>query len=291
MKNFKSIPCLIAVVLLLSCAQTVFSQTKKASKNIGLQLYSLRDDISKDFDGTVQAAGSMGYKYVEAANYSDGKFYGMSPQEYKSKIEKNGMIMLSSHTAKGLDSESPDWDEIWKWWDQCIDAHAAAGAKYIVTPWMTKCNTLDELKVYCDYYNQIGEKCKKKGLKFGYHNHDFELETIEDKIMLDYMLENTNPDLVFFQMDVYWVVMGRKSPVDYFKKYPGRFELLHIKDHKELGESGMVGFDAIFKYAKEAGVKYLIVEVEQYDHTPKESVKLSFDYLINAPFVKADYSK
>jgi sugar phosphate isomerase/epimerase len=92
-------------------------------------------------------------------------------------------------------------------------------------------------------------------------------------------------------MDVYWTVRGGKSPVEYFKKYSGRFEQLHIKDHKELGESGMVGFDAIFNHAAEAGMKYPIVEVEAYDHSPVESVKLSLDYLNNAPFVKEDYSK
>ena len=107
--------------------------------------------------------------------------------------------------------------------------------------------------------------------------------------MYDYMLEHTNPDLVFFQMDVYWTVMGRKSPVEYFQKYPGRFTLLHIKDHKELGQSGMVGFDAIFKNTDVAGTKFLIVEVEHYNHTPAESVKISLDYLLNCPLVKASY--
>jgi sugar phosphate isomerase/epimerase len=97
--------------------------------------------------------------------------------------------------------------------------------------------------------------------------------------MYDYMIENTNPENVFFQMDVYWVVMGQQSPVDYFNKYPGRFELLHIKDNKELGQSGMVGFDAIFENVHVAGTKYLVVEVEKYNFPPEESVKKSLDYL------------
>ena len=103
------------------------------------------------------------------------------------------------------------------------------------------------------------------------------------------MLENTDPDLVFFEMDVYWTVRGQKAPVDYFKKYPKRFRLLHIKDEKELGDSGMVGFDAIFKHAADAGMEYPVVEVERYSFAPAESIKKSIDYLNNAPFVKESY--
>jgi sugar phosphate isomerase/epimerase len=107
--------------------------------------------------------------------------------------------------------------------------------------------------------------------------------------MYDYMLENTDPKLVFFEMDVYWTIIAKQSPVDYFTKYPGRFTLLHIKDNKELGQSGMVGFDAIFKNTDIAGTKYLVVEVEQYNFTPVESVKKSLEYLQACPLVKAKY--
>jgi sugar phosphate isomerase/epimerase len=109
--------------------------------------------------------------------------------------------------------------------------------------------------------------------------------------MYDYMIENTNPEYVFFEMDVYWVVRGGKSPVDYFNKYKNRFALLHIKDNKELGQSGMVGFDAIFNNTDAAGTKHLIVEVEQYNFTPFESVKKSLEYLLNCPLVKKSYDK
>jgi sugar phosphate isomerase/epimerase len=149
--------------------------------------------------------------------------------------------------------------------------------------------TLAGLKTYCDYYNKIGEKCQAQGLKFGYHNHAFEFNKIEGTTMYDYMVENTDPSLVFFQMDVYWVVRGGQSPVDYFKKYPGRFELLHIKDNKELGQSGMVGFDAIFNNIDKSGAKHIIVEVERYDFPPIESIKRSLDYLLACPLVKKTY--
>ena len=144
--------------------------------------------------------------------------------------------------------------------------------------------TLAELKAYCDYYNQIGKKCNQAGLSFGYHNHAWEFQKVEEETILDYMLNNTEPEKVFFQLDVYWTVMGQKSPVEYFRNYPGRFTLLHIKDHKELGQSGMVGFDAIYRNIETAGTIYSIIEVGKYDYDPLESVKKSLNYLETAPF-------
>ena len=265
------------------CAcQSPGTSSKSEKKEIGIQLYSVRDDIGKDFPGTIQALGEAGYNMIEAANYNDGKFYDLSPEAFKAAIEAAGMSVLSSHTGKALESTDPEaiaWDELDAWWDQAIAAHKTAGMQYIVTPWMPAPETLDGLKLYCDYYNRIGERCKAQGLKFGYHNHAFEFNKIEGQVMYDYMLENTDPELVFFQMDVYWVVRGGQSPVDYFEKYPGRFELLHIKDNKELGQSGMVGFDAIFNHIEQSGAKHLIVEVERYNFPPLESVKLSLEYL------------
>jgi sugar phosphate isomerase/epimerase len=282
------------------------SAPKVEKKDIGIQLYSVRDDIKRDFSGfpeIIKAVGEIGYTTIEAANYTDGNFYGMSPDEFKKAVEDAGMKVLSSHTSKALDSTNPKeikWDDVWAWWDQCIAAHKAAGMKYIVAPSMPTPETLDGLKVYCDYYNEIGERCKAQGLKFGYHNHAFEFEKVyefqvegEEKPkkvkMYDYMLNNTNPEYVFFQMDVYWVVRGGQSPVEYFERYPNRFEVLHIKDNKELGQSGMVGFDAIFKNIEKSGAKHIVVEVERYNFTPLESIKLSLDYLLACPLVKKSY--
>lgn len=262
-------------------------------KDAYIQLYSVRDDIKNDFKGSIAAVAQAGYTGIEAAGYGDGKFYGLAPAEFKKEIEDAGMTVLSSHTGISLaeDVSATDWDNVWQWWDQAIAAHKEAGMKYIVKPSMPTPKTLADLKVYCDYYNQVGEKCNAAGLKFGYHNHDFEFKKIEDEVMYDFMLKNTDADKVIFQMDVYWTVMGRRSPVDYFNEHPGRFELLHLKDNKELGQSGMVGFDAIFNNTDKAGTKYMIVEVEKYNFTPFESVKMSYDYLNNNLLYKADYSK
>jgi sugar phosphate isomerase/epimerase len=288
---------LLLALLVLSIA-AVYGQPaspQKVEKNIGLQLYSLRDDFKKDFDGTIAATGQMGYKYVEAASYADGKLYGLTPAEYRSKVEAAGMNPLSSHATRTIPVDqlkSVDWDEVWKWWDVCIDTHKAAGMKYLVMPSMPRdFEKLSDLQIYCDYLNRIGEKCNAKGLRFGYHNHSFEFKKVEDQVMYDYLIEHTDPALVFFQMDVYWVVRGQSSPVEYFQKYSGRFEMLHIKDHKELGQSGMVGFDAIFNNIAPSGAKYLIVEVEKYNYEPKVSVQKSLEYLQKARFVKRDYSK
>ena len=298
MKALRTVLVLLAIAGALPYCSQQKAVKEVTQKNIGLQLYSLREKIGKkseNIDDVIGKVGKMGYKYVEAANYADGKFYGMSPEDFKAKLAANGMYALSSHTGKALDSviSKTNWNDVWAWWDQAIAAHKAAGMKFIVTASMPEPKTLEDLQAYCDYYNKIGEKCTAAGLKFGYHNHHFEFEKIypDKTVMYEYMLAHTDPSKVFFEMDVYWTVRGGRSPVEFFKKYPGRFIVLHIKDEKELGQSGMVGFDAIFNNIAIAGTKYLIVEVERYDLPHFESVQASLDYLNNAPFVKDDYSK
>lgn len=286
-----------SVLLLSSCTQSKENkeaEVDKVSKNISIQLYSVREDIQRDFKGTIAKVAEAGYKGVEAANYNDGKFYGLTPEEFKNEIEAVGMEVISSHTGRPLEEKIADtnWDEVWAWWDTAIDAHKRADMKYIVAPSMPTPATLSDLKEYCDYYNQIGEKCNAAGMKFGYHNHAFEYEEIDGEIMYDYMLENTDPDKVFFEMDVYWTTQGGYNPIDYFNKYPNRFKLLHIKDEKELGgDDSVMDMDNLFQNIDKSGVEHIIVEVEHYNFEPLESIKMSIDYLLNNENVKADYSK
>ena len=300
MKKIFITSLMIATVFLsFSCGQT--KENKEAntdeaviSKDIYIQLYSVRDDIKSDFKGTIAAVAEAGYKGVETASYNDGKFYGLSPEEFKSEIEAVGMEVLSSHTGRPLEEniENTNWEDVWNWWDTAIDAHKRAGMKYIATPWMPTPSTLKDLKQYCDYFNQIGEKCNAAGIKFGYHNHDFEYKEIEGEVMYDFMLENTDPDKVFFEMDVYWTTKGGHDPVEYFNRYPNRFKLLHIKDEKELGgNDSVMDFDNLFQKIDKSGVEHIIVEVEHYNFEPLVSVKQSIDYLLNNDNVKADYSK
>ena len=290
-------------IFLLACIIAVPTSLKAHKKDIAVQMYSVRDliggDVSqpdkyKTYTKILKNLANMGYTAVEAANYNNGKFYGRTPKDFKKDIETAGMKVLSSHTGKGLSEAeiaSGDFSESLKWWDQAIKDHKEAGMSYIVTPYLGVPKTLKELQAYCDYFNEIGKRCKANGLKYGYHNHSHEFEKVEGQTMYDYMITHTNPEYVFFEMDVYWVVRGQNSPVEYFKKYPGRFHILHIKDDREIGQSGMVGFDAIFNNTKVAGVENIVVEVERYNLPVEESVKASIDYLLKAPFVKASYSK
>jgi sugar phosphate isomerase/epimerase len=284
---------LFAVLVLFAFSGLIFTTMnsfKKPArgKNIGLQLYSVRDSIKKDVPGAVQKVGAMGYKFVEPAGYADGKFYGMAPADFKALCKANKMKILSSHTGRNA-PDATNKEETMKWWDVCIDAHIAAGAKFIVQPSMgsTAYKSLEGLKAYCDYFNEVGAKCNAKGIRFGYHNHDKELSTeLDGQTMYDYMLANTDPKKVMFEMDLYWVVKGGANPVDYFNKYPGRFELWHIKDKKEIGESGLMDFPAIWASAAKSGMKYGVVEVEQYNFDQFTSCKKSLDFLNAAEYVK-----
>jgi len=280
MKTFRTVCLLLCVLLFASCGEN------QLEKNIGLQMYSLRDavnDESVGVDEVIKAIGVMGYKYVETASYRDGLIYEMDPLTFKKKCEDAGLIALACHTGRdlGRDPLNPNWESIWAWWDKCIETHKAAGMKYIVTPSMPQPETLEGLKAYCDYYNAIGAKCAAAGMKFGYHNHAFEFEKVYDDgtVMYDYMVQNTDPKNVFFELDVFWSERGKRTASGLFAKYPNRFEVLHIKDEKELGESGYMNFEDIFANVKQSGAKYLIVEVERYNMPPMQSVKKSLDYL------------
>ena len=146
--------------------------------------------------------------------------------------------------------------------------------------------SLEGIKRYCEYFNQVGEKCNAKGIRFGYHNHANEFRTeFEDKPLYDWMLELTDPDKVMFQLDLYWIVEGGKDPLNYFDRYPGRFEVWHIKDKEELGASGMMDFESMFAAREKSGAKYGVVEVEKYNFEPEVSCRMSFEFLQNAEFV------
>ena len=283
------------MVAIPSCAPKEAAPVKK---DMCVQMYSARSILNHDnYADILKEIAAMGYTAVEAASYDgdNGLIYGDTPEVFKQKVEAAGMKVLSAHVSRGLSREeldSGDLSAALAWWDKCIEVHKKAGMEYIVTPWMGLQETLKDLQVYCDYLNEVGRRCKAAGIKYGYHNHAYEFEKVEDQVMYDYMLQHTDPDLVFFQMDVYWAVIGKASPVDYFKRYPGRFKMLHIKDEWEVGQSGMVGFDAIFKNAETAGLENFVVEIERYSYDDiRKSFVESADYLLNAPFVKATYAK
>ena len=270
-------------LLMFSCAQ----ENKETEKFIGIQLWSVRGDMNEDPAGTLRALGEMGYGFVEAAGYGDGKFYGMEPVEFKELVEASGMKFLGSHTGQDI-PEGVDMEEVMAWWDKTFLAHKAAGVEYVVMPWMgrTGHESLEGLKRYCDYFNAVGELANSHGIRFGFHNHAEEFKELEGEIIYDFMLNNTDPEKVKFQMDLYWVVVGGKDPVDYFRRFPGRFESWHVKDEQEVGASGNIDFERIWGYTELSGVEYFIVEVEDYNFEPLESVRVSLEFLMNADFVR-----
>ena len=268
-------------------------------KEMNVQLYSARSLIgspelfAKNHEYVLKRLAQMGYTGVEAASYADGKFSGLEPAAFTAELNKAGLKFVSSHTSHNLSASelaSGDFTEALKWWDQCIAAHKAAGVRYLAVSYSPPLKSEAEIKTYAAYLDAIGQKCNKAGIRFGYHSHSHEFAKVGETTMLDGYIANTKPENVFFEMDVYWAVMGGASPVEYFNKYPGRFEVLHIKDKYEIGQSGMVGFEAIFNNAAKAGMKDYIVEME-YASTPNilKGLRESALFLRNSSYVKPSY--
>jgi sugar phosphate isomerase/epimerase len=272
---------IVMMTLVTSCG------TSGPENGIGLQLYSVREAMKEDPVGTIEKVGAIGYDFVESAGYNDGKIYGMEPTEFKALVEENGMLYLGAHSKKSI-PDSVSWESVMPWWDECIAAHKEAGAKYIVQPSMqpSAFASLEGLAEYCEYFNAVGEKCNAAGLKFGFHNHAKEFQELEGEVIYDYMLQHTEPDKVFFQIDIYWIYEGGADPMEYFEAYPGRFLSFHIKDNKELGQSGEIDFKPVLDQADLAGAKYHVVEVEKYNYDPIVSVEKSFEHLQEIGFIQ-----
>lgn len=279
--------------ILIACfmaAGMVSCEAPAEEKFIGIQLWSVRGDMNADPEGTIQALGEMGYSFVESAGYQNGQFYRMSPEDFGALVEANGMKHLSTHVYRPLPQED-GWDEAMEWWDQAIEAHVRGGISYMIAPTMDRSafESLENLRKWVDYFNEIGRRASERGVKFGFHNHAIEFSEVEGVVAMDYMLENTDPEYVFFQLDLYWIAEGGKDPVDYFRRYPGRWLMFHVKDREEIGASGTMDFRPAYENAELAGMRYHVVEVEQYNYEPIESVRISLEYLLNADYVKADY--
>lgn len=252
-------------------------------KKTGLILYTVRDDMNANLEGTLDKIAEIGYNWLEAANYANGQFYNMKPSKFRQEIESRGMTLISSHNR--LSTENVD---------EVVNAAAEAGLKYLVMPslphsWM---ESLDGYKEAADFLNMAGEKCKSMGMKAGFHNHSIEFKPIDGQIPYDILVENTDPDFVTFELDLAWITAGGHKPEDYFSKYPGRFELLHIKDLSEdqkdatLGE-GTIDFVPIFDMVSTAGMNYFFIEQDNCkSHTPFESIEISRNYLLDNVLTK-----
>ncbi|MBR6858539.1 MAG: TIM barrel protein [Bacteroidales bacterium] len=263
-------------------------------REMAVQLYSVRtllgtpEQFARNHGYVFSRLVQMGYTAVEAFGYEDGKIAGLGPADYRKAVESAGLTFLSSHVSHPLSAQelaSGDFSKALAWWDDCIAYHKAAGVPYLVMSWSQPLQTKAQMSVMAAYLDAIGAKCRAEGIRFGYHCHSHEYRQVDGTTMIDTFLTETKPENVFLQMDVYWAVMAGVSPVEYMNKYPGRYELLHIKDKYELGESGMVGFDAIFRNFQRAGTKGFVVELEQAS-TPNilQGLRKSALYLRNASF-------
>lgn len=254
-------------------------------KNLGIQLFSLKDAMEKNPEDTIKQLGRMGFSYVETFVYNEGKFYGMTPLEFKKILNNNGLEFTGSMVFMDLPDED-HWQQTMQWWEKCIKAHKVAGVRYITTSnnEIEKIKSIGDLKRYADYYNEVGKLCNDNDILFGFHNHQHEFLKVEGEVILEYWLQHTNPEYVHFQADLYWMKVGGVNPIDYFVKYPGRFFSWHVKDEAELGQSGTLDFVSIFKYAKQSGLKYTLVEIEKFNYDPLISVEMCYNYLYNSQF-------
>jgi sugar phosphate isomerase/epimerase len=251
------------------------SPAGKNKMKTGIQLWTLRDIIGDDVPGTLKALSKIGYNSVEPFGY-DGTFFKYSAKDFRKMCNDLGIDVTSTHT--GITEENAA---------EYAEKAIVAGLEYLVMPsFMGRPeNTLDDFKKVALELNHIGEITRKAGISLCYHNHNFEFREMEGKLPYDIMLAETDPELVSFQMDIYWVVKAGKSPQDYFEKHPGRFKTWHIKDMAMDGASCIVGngkikFPELMKHAKTAGLKRIFVEQEQYSEgAPLYCVEQSFKYI------------
>ena len=285
----KNTALVVAGATLLS--NDVFASPKKIVR-VGVQLYSVREAMGKDPKGSLKKLSDMGYLHVEHANYIDRKFYGFTAKEFKKILGDLALQMPSGHTvmtAKDWDTSTNDFTDKWKY---TIEDAAAVGQRYVISPWLDESlrHDLDGLKRFMEQFNKCGELCKKSGMTFGYHNHNFEFSTmVGDNNLYDFILKNTDPSLVAQQMDVGNMLGAGGVALDLLKKYPGRFELMHVKDEiKSDTGQGMDGYDStilgtgvmpvhdILKAAKKiGGTSQFIIEQESYQgKDPFDCVKI-----------------
>ncbi len=252
---------------------------------IGVQLYTVRDLMKDDFDGTIAKVAAIGYKEVEFAGYFD-----RTPQQVRAVLDKNGLKAPSTHVQ---------YDELDAKFPSVIEASKTIGLTYIVCPWIPEelRKSPDIWKQASEKFNRCGEQCKKAGMQFAYHNHWFEFLSVNNELPYDQLLKQCDPDLVKMEMDLCWITAAGADPIKYFNEYPGRFPLVHVKDLKQLPKittggpqnfgdtvdltevgSGIINWKRLFAHAGKAGIKVYIVE---HDH-PKEplaSIKTSYEYL------------
>ena len=244
----------------------------------GIQLYTLRDDIPNDPKGILKQLSSFGYKQIEGYDGPQGMFWDMEPAEFKSYLDGLGMKMVSSHCDINKDFEKK------------IAQAASIGMEYLICPYIGPQKDMEAWKKVTERFNKCGQLCKDAGIRFAYHNHAYSFVPFSGMIPHDFLMDNTDPELVEHEMDIYWVVTGGADPIEYLKKYPNRFTLCHVKDRmKNAGDehsascdlgTGIIDYPKILNVAAQNGMKHFIVEQERYDNsTPIKSAAVGAEYL------------
>jgi len=240
-------------------------------KKLGVQLYTVRDALKADFDGTLRKVAAIGYQEVEFAGYM-----GRTPEQVRASLKAAKLSAPSAH----LDLEVLEKD-----WAPTVAAARTIGLEYLIVAWIdaARRTTLDDYKRIADTFNRLGKQARSAGLRFGYHNHAFEFTRIDGQVPFDVLLDNTDASDVCFEMDLYWTVEGGSNPLAYFTKYPGRFPLVHVKDRTAEGKmvdvgAGAINWQAIFAHRKEAGIRHEFVEHDE-PADPFASIAASYAWL------------
>lgn len=306
-KFFKTTGVLaLGSLLLPACADSNTSQAdttetvgevNNAQQNlsVGLQLYTVRELMEQDLQGTLQQIAALGFKNLESAAGRQGHYYGMQPKEFATMVEGMGMKLRSHHVLLGTHSPQeaplpPDFLTLTNGMQQLVDMSAEAGQSYLTCAFLfpSERQQLDQYKRAAELFNRTGEACQKAGIGFAYHNHDFEFETMEGQRPYDLLLEQTDKDLVKMELDLFWAAKSGIDLIGLFEKHPGRFPMWHVKDmdktekqfFTEVG-NGSIDFKRIFAKAEVAGMEYYFIEQDQTPGNPIDSITISYNNLTN----------
>jgi sugar phosphate isomerase/epimerase len=273
----------LAFASLSSCSKPLSA----VNKSIGIQLYTVKELFEKDVMGTLKLVADTGFKEVEAYGYDYGKIFGVSYSDFAAEVKRLGMKVVSGHYGTGQSTPEKVGTPVNEW-ERSVNDAKAAGQEYTAIAWLdgSEYSSLDALKRTCEIMNKAGEISKQYDVRMAYHNHAFEFGKVEEQVIYDVMLKELDPSLVAMEMDIYWVVFAGQDPLTYFKNYPGRFELWHVKDmdkadrtkNSDVG-SGTIDFKPIFAEAGQSGMKHFFLEQEYFTGPQAKSITNGYSYL------------
>ncbi|MGB3467869.1 MAG: sugar phosphate isomerase/epimerase [Cyclobacteriaceae bacterium] len=269
-------------VLLGSCVGKV----SEVKKSIGLQLYTVRNQIDESLETTLKKISEIGYTHIESAGHGGNKYYSKTAIQYRELLKSLNLTPISGHYSTGI-ANPDDIGTLSNGWDKALDEMNEIGQKYAVLGYLREeeRKSIDDYKRVAELLNTAGEKAKKKGIQLCYHNHDFEFVEIDGQLPMYYLLDNVSPDLLKMELDLFWITKAGYSIKDFFSKYEGRIPLWHVKDMNDEGDftevgSGRVDFETAFANKELAGMEYFFVEQDQSED-PIKSIRKSYTYVEN----------